>query len=117
MKKYIAVFLGSATGEAMKKWMSLEEEARKKRESDGLAAWKSWVETHSKSILDLGGPLGKTKTIDAGGISDIKNLLTGYSIIEAESHEAAAKMFLNHPHFTIFPGDSIEIMECLAIPN
>ncbi len=36
---------------------------------------------------------------------------------EAESHEAAAKLFLSHPHFSIFPGDSIEIMECLPIPG
>jgi hypothetical protein len=26
-------------------------------------------------------------------------------------------MFENHPHFTIFPGDSVEIMECLPIPG
>jgi hypothetical protein len=117
MKKFIAVFMGSATGDAMKKWMELSEDARKKREADGMAAWKNWAETHSKSILEIGGPLGKTKKIDASGVSDIKNLLTGYSIIEAESHEAAAKMFLKHPHFTLFPGDSIEVMECLAIPK
>ena len=28
----------------------------------------------------------------------------------------AAKMFEGHPHFTIFPGDSVEIMECLPLP-
>ena len=48
---------------------------------------------------------------------DIKNVMTGYVIIQAESHEAAAKLFENHPHFTIFPGDSVEIMECLPLPG
>jgi hypothetical protein len=43
--------------------------------------------------------------------------MTGYVIVQAESHEAAARMFENHPHFTIFPGDSVEIMECLPIPG
>ena len=38
--------------------------------------------------------------------------MSGYVVVQAESHEAAAKMFENHPHFTIFPGDSVEIMEC-----
>ena len=28
-----------------------------------------------------------------------------------------AKLFENHPHFAIFPGDSIEIMESLPIPD
>jgi hypothetical protein len=26
-------------------------------------------------------------------------------------------LFLKHPHFSIFPGDSIEIMEVLPIPG
>jgi hypothetical protein len=33
-----------------------------------------------------------------------------YCIIEAETHEAAAKLFANHPHLGI-PEASIEIME------
>jgi ribosomal protein S17 len=35
----------------------------------------------------------------------------------AESREEAAHMFENQPHFTIFPGDAVEIMECLPIPD
>jgi len=65
----------------------------------------------------LGGPLGKTKSISSAGIADIRNAMTGYSLIKAESHEAAAKLFENHPHFTIFPGDAVEVMECLPIPG
>ena len=34
-----------------------------------------------------------------------------------DSHEAAALMFDQHPHFTIFPGDSVEVMPVLAIPG
>ena len=41
----------------------------------------------------------------------------GYTIVQAESQEAAAKLFLNHPHFMIFPGDGVEIMECLPLPE
>lgn len=29
----------------------------------------------------------------------------------------SAAMFVNHPHFTLFPGDAVEIMECLPIPQ
>jgi hypothetical protein len=38
-------------------------------------------------------------------------------VIEAETHEAAARHFRNHPHFTIFPGDAVEIMEIMPIPG
>jgi len=68
-------------------------------------------------IVDTGTPLGKTLRVSKGGIEKIKNQLTAYTIVRAESHEAAAKLFEGHPHFTIFPGDSVEIMECLAIPT
>lgn len=37
-----------------------------------------------------------------------------YSIVEAESHEAAAQAFENHPHLQI-PQASIEIMEISPI--
>ena len=85
--------------------------------STGMAAWHQWMTDHAKAIVDSGGPLGKTKRIARDGVTEIKNLLGGYVIVEAESHEAAAKMFEGHPSFTIFPGDSVEIMECLPIPS
>jgi hypothetical protein len=37
--------------------------------------------------------------------------------VRADSHEAAARIFEGHPHFMIFPGDGIEVMECLPIPG
>ena len=40
-----------------------------------------------------------------------------YMVVRADSHEAAAKLFERHPHFTIFPGESVEIMPVLPIPG
>jgi hypothetical protein len=40
-----------------------------------------------------------------------------FSVVRADSNEAAAKLFEKHPHFTIFPGDSVEIMPVLPIPG
>jgi hypothetical protein len=76
-----------------------------------------WVKENEASIVDLGSPLGKTNRINAEGISNTKNEITGYTIVQAESHEAAAELFANHPHFMIFPGDSVEVMECLPMPR
>lgn len=117
MKQFLAVYMGSANEENMRKWHAMDADAQKKKEKDGMTAWMNWAEKYSKFILKDGGPLGKTKKINASGISDIKNLMTGFTIVQAESHEDAAKMFLNHPHFTVFPGDSVEIMEWLPIPK
>lgn len=114
--EFLAVFLGSKTSPRMKEWMALPEGERKVKEKDGIAAWKAWVDKHHASIVGIGGPLGKTKKVSAQGIEDISNLLSGYAIVRADSHEAAAKLFENHPHFTFFPGDSIEIMPVLPVP-
>jgi hypothetical protein len=63
------------------------------------------------------GPLGKTKRVTGQGIEDASNQLSGYTIVRAASHEAAAKLFEKHPHFTNFPGECIEIMPVLPIPG
>lgn len=117
MKKFLAVYTGTAASVARSGWDSMEERKRKEREAAGIKAWGDWMTKHKAVITESGGPLGKTKRVDAQGVTDIRNYMTGYVIIQADSHEAAARMFESHPHFTIFPGDSGEIMECLPIPG
>ncbi len=82
----------------------------------GVEAWNQWAENHAKFIVEDGGPLGRTRRVAKDGISDIRNNLVAYVVVTAESREEAAKMFLHHPHFAIFPGDGVEIMEGLQIP-
>lgn len=82
-----------------------------------MKAWMEWGTKHAASIINQGGPLGKTKRTASDGVSDTRNGMAAYVVVKAESHEEAAKMFLNHPHFTIFPGDAVEIMECLPFPG
>ena len=117
MKNYLAVFTGSPGSASAKRWNALDEDSRKKAQADGMKGWVNWVEKNSGSIVQNGSPLGTTKRIKADGIQDIKNQMAAYCVVKADSHEAAAKMFLNHPHFTIFPGDGVEVMECMPIPG
>ena len=114
---FLAVFLGSKTSPQMQAWNALSEGERRAREQKGMAAWKAWVEKHQGAIAEMGGPLGKTKKVDQRGIADISNLMGAFTVVRAPSHEAAAKMFEGHPHFTIFPGETVEIMPILPIPG
>ena len=115
MKKFLAVYMGSAA--SMDKWKTLDEGTRKQKEKAGMEAWTKWATDNQKVIVDGGSPLGKTKAISAQGIADTRNELAAYTFVEADSHEAAAKLFENHPHFMLFPGDRVEIMECLPMPK
>jgi len=117
MKKFLAIYIGTAAAFEKSNWNARPEAQRKQIEQEGMRAWGEWMARNQKSVVVQGGPLGKTKRIASTGISDIKNNMTGYIVIQAESHEAAAALFENHPHFAIFPGDSVEVMECTAIPG
>ena len=117
MKNFLAIFLGAPGSPKFAEFMAMEEGKRKQVEAQGMKAWGDWMKTHSAVIVQTGGPLGKTKKAAAQGVSDTKNNLSGYVVVKAESHDQAAKLFLKHPHFSIFPGDSVEIMEVLPIPG
>jgi hypothetical protein len=111
------VFLGSKSSPRRADWDALPEGDRRAKEREGIAAWKAWVEKHHTAIVAMGGPLGKTKNVTQRGTDDTSNNMSAFTVVRADSHDAAAKLFEEHPHFTIFPGDSVEIMPVLPIPG
>ena len=115
MKNFLAIYIG--TPAAMARWNSMPEAERQERQAAGIRAWHEWVDRNKDRIVENGGPLGRTKSVSPAGISDIKNSMTAFAVVQAESHEEAAKLFERHPHFMLFPGESVEVMECLPIPS
>jgi len=109
MKEFLAIYMGDPN--AVK--TEMEPEAVQK----GMAAWGEWMQRNADRVVATGGPLGRTKRVSKAGVEDIRNAMTGYVVVRASSHEEAAKLFEGHPHFTIFPGKAVEIMECLPIPG
>ena len=92
----------------MDEWMKKPEEERKAEEQKMMEEWNAWVAAR-KDLIKETTAAGKTKKVTTNGVEDHRNDLMLYSIVEAESHEAAAKAFEGHPHFGI-PGASIEVM-------
>jgi hypothetical protein len=104
--KYFVTYQMPHTG--LDAWMQLPEEERKKQELDMQTEWNAWMAVHKDAIMVTAG-VGKPKRITSEGIVDARNDLMMYSLVEADSLEAAAEMFKDHPHFGI-PGASIEVM-------
>ena len=114
---FLAVFLGSKSSPRMAAWNALPEKDRQAKTKEGIAAWKAWMAKHSEAIVGTGGPLGKTKRITEQGIADVSNDMGAFMVVRAASQDEAAKLFENHPHFTIFPGQAVEVMPVLPIPE
>jgi len=114
---YLAVFLGSKTSPRRQAWDALPEGDRRAKEREGMAAWKAWIEKNQAVIVAMGGPVGKTKKVTPRGTEDASNNIGAFMVVRADSHDAAAKLFEKHPHFSIFPGDSVEIMPIKPIPG
>jgi hypothetical protein len=83
----------------------------------GLKQWMAWDKANAASFADKGGMVGKTKRVSKDGIGNAQNGICGYIVVEAENIDAAAKLFENHPHFTIFPGDGVDIMPFVTGPE
>ncbi len=107
MKKFMVLYM--APVEMIAEWMKTSEEERKASEAKMREEWNAWMGAHGSSVKETKG-LGKTKTVTSSGVTDTKNGMMLYSVVEAESAEAAAKMFEGHPHLGI-PGASVEVME------
>jgi hypothetical protein len=110
MKKFFVVYHASA--EAVASWKSMDEATMKA----GMKQWQDWLEAHASKFSDKGATLGKTKQVNMQGVTDSKNDLIGYAVVEAESHEAAANMFVDHPNAKM-AGGSVEVIELIDMPK
>ena len=90
-------------------WMKKPEAERKDADTKMRTDWDHWLVTHTDSVLNTIA-LGTTKRVSSNGIEDTRNGIMLSSYVAAESLEAAAAIFADHPHLGI-PGATIEVME------
>jgi len=76
----------------------------------GLKQWAAWEQKNAASIVDRGGMVGRTTRVTRNGVASAVNPFCGYLVVEADSVEAAASLFEDHPHFAVFPGDAVDLM-------
>ncbi|MDG2004842.1 MAG: hypothetical protein P8J20_16080 [Novosphingobium sp.] len=74
-----------------------------------MQAWKAWMDGMGDAVIERGMPVGKSKTVSQSGVADDggSNPLSGITLIEAETIEAAIELVKPSPH--ISAGGSIEI--------
>ncbi len=107
MAKFLVLYL--APHAVVDEWMKTPPEKRKAEEEKMMGEWKKWMSEHASVFADQGAGVSRPKRIDAKGTSDGRNDIMLYAIVNADSLDAAARMFQNHPHLGI-PQSSIEVM-------
>jgi hypothetical protein len=64
-----------------------------------MAAFGAWVAKTGPALVDPGAPLGPSKTVSTGSVSDgaASGPSGGYSVLEAEDIDAAVELVRDHP--------------------
>lgn len=103
MKKFVLFYYGHP------KFSSPEEgKAHQKK-------WKEWADSLGDAIVEMGVPVGATKTVTQTGSKDNKaeEALTGYTVVQAENMEAAVEMTKKCPF--VEDGGRMDVAEAMSM--
>ena len=112
MPRFLAVY--TMKPEDLAVFRSLSKTEQDAIDAVGVQQWKAWEDKHAAVILDRGGMVGKTTRVTKNGVANAVNAFCGYLIVDAQTVEAAAHLFEDHPHITVFPGDGVDLMPFLT---
>lgn len=85
--KFVLTYMGGA----------MPETAKQIQESE--AAWGAWYGGLGPAVIDAGNPTGASKTIASDGSVTDGSDVTGYTLLEADSLDAATTMAQACPIF------------------
>lgn len=104
MTNYVLIYSGGGMPES---------EAEQKAVMDD---WTAWYGKLGAAIVDGGNPFGASKTVGGSGVSDgpaSSPPATGYTVISADSLDAAAVLCKDHPH--IKHGGQVSVFETFQV--
>ena len=81
-----------------------------------MAEWGAWYGKMGEAIVDGGNPFGASKHIDSAGAAAADGPIgdapaTGYTVISADSLDAASAACADHPHLNF--GGQIQVFEAI----
>lgn len=110
MGKFLAIFHGAADDES-------KSELSAEQQSEFMRAWAAWAQANHDALVDPGAPLSMKKLVSSEGVEDFTDTKVGYTIVEADSHDEAVRIFSEHPHLGLLRGNSIEVLQCPSVPG
>lgn len=103
MARYMLLYKGAATDMSAMSPEEIETE---------MGMWMAWYGGLGDSVTDMGAPFGHASSVVDDGSAGTPSGLTGYSIVEADSLEAAQAMTAGHPYIREGNGNyAIDVFE------
>jgi len=100
MPKYVIAYLGG------------KQLANPETRAAQMAKWKAWVDGLGHRMVNPGMPLGQGKLVSSDGVSERgPNHLTGFSIVLADTMDAALEIAQRCPFLDIGTIEVAEAME------
>jgi hypothetical protein len=108
VSKYLYLYRGPATP---------MEDFTPEQTAEQTRAWGEWMTRVGPALAEPGAPFGARTAVADDGSSPAPTDQNGYSIVEAESLDAARRLVDKHPFLSEGKGRfSIEIFELAAMP-
>lgn len=80
--------------------------------AEGMARFMAWATDLGDALVNPGTPLGTSKIVSSDGVSDDGGAnLMGFSIVKADSMDAALEMAKRCPHLEIGTVEVAEMMK------
>lgn len=78
-----------------------------------MAEWQAWIAGLGDTMVNPGTPLGKSRTVSAGGVADDggSNPIMGYSVVKADGIDAAVEIAKGCPFLEMGTIEVAEMME------
>jgi hypothetical protein len=79
-----------------------------------MAAFQAWAAGTGKSMVDPGAPLGPSKVVTSGSVSDgvADGRLGGYTVLSADDMDSAVGLVQSHPFLT--RGGTLQVSEAVS---
>jgi hypothetical protein len=107
MARYIYLYRGPATP---------MEDFTSEQSAEQMRLWGEWMGRVGSALVDGGAPFGDRSAVADDGSSSAPSDLNGYTIVEADSLEAARALVDGHPFLSEGKGRfTIEIFELVPM--
>jgi hypothetical protein len=79
-----------------------------------MAAFQAWAASTGKSMIDPGAPLGLSKVVTSGSVTDgaADGRLGGYTVLSADDMDSAVGLVQGHPFLS--RGGTLQVSEAVS---